>query len=386
MNILMLGLGGAGLEDPLSEPVRRHLEYARRAGGRIDLVVDSSSGGVSEHGALTVHRIGRGRLSYPSAALRCAREIARRRTPDLIASQDPFLTALVGRRLRREFHRPLLIQNHSSILFNRFWINERPLVHRVLHWLAQFQLRRADGWRVVNATERKMYLERLGLPAGRVKVIPVPCDLAAYSGAPLSAATARARERLPIPPDAQVILWAGRPVRFKRLPLLYSAFAEIRRSFPAARLVIAGRRALAQEDLAGWEEELAVRDSTMWIEEISHDDLAGWYGAADVFLFPSRYEGFGRVLVEAGAVGLPAVATATAGAADIIRDGATGYLAPVEDAAALARQAGALLGDPGLRRRMGAAAKDWVREQFDPQRLFDAVVGQWREVAAGGMG
>jgi hypothetical protein len=54
----MIGLGDAGLDHPGSEPVRRHLEYARRAGGHIDLVVDSPSGGITEFGALTVHRTG----------------------------------------------------------------------------------------------------------------------------------------------------------------------------------------------------------------------------------------------------------------------------------------------------------------------------------------
>jgi glycosyltransferase involved in cell wall biosynthesis len=385
MNILMLGVGDAGLDDPRSEPVRRHLEYARRAGGRIDLVVDAPSGGVSDHGGLVVHRTGSGRLGYPSAALRLAREAAGRRMPDLIAAQDPFLTALAGWRLRRALRRPLLIQNHSSILFNPLWLSERPLFHRALHLTARMLLPRADAWRVVNTAERRMYVERLGLPAGKVKVIPVPCDLESSSSRLLTAAVERMRGRLRLPPDAPIILWAGRPVRFKRLPVLYAAFAKVRASFPAARLVIAGRRALAQEDLARREAELGIADLTVWVEDLAHAELAGLYGAAAVFLFPSRYEGFGRVLVEAGAAGLPAVATATAGATDIVREGVTGYLTPVEDAGALADRAGRLLADPGLRARMGADAREWVRAQFDPRRLLDDVVDQWRETAAAGV-
>jgi glycosyltransferase involved in cell wall biosynthesis len=383
MNILMLGVGDAGLDDPHSEPVMRQLEYARRAEGHIDLVVDTPSAGTSEYGALTVHRTGAGRLGYPSAAYRLAREIARHRMPDLITAQDPFATALVGSWLRRALRRPLLIQNHSSVLFNRYWIAERPAFYRVLHALARFLLPRADAWRVVNTREQRMYIERLGLPAGRVWCIPVPCDLRAYEGMPLAASVARARQRLPA--SGPIVLWAGRPVRFKRLPLLYSAFADLRRSFPDAWLVIAGRRNLAQEDLAGAEQRAGVDKATSWIEDISHDDLAGLYGVADVFLLTSIYEGFGRVLVEAGAVGLPAVATATAGAADILREGETGFLVPVEDAPALARKACELLADGGLRKRMGTQARQHIHEHFDPSGLFDAVVAQWREAAAVGM-
>jgi glycosyltransferase involved in cell wall biosynthesis len=109
------------------------------------------------------------------------------------------------------------------------------------------------------------------------------------------------------------------------------------------------------------------------------------YASADVFLYPSIYEGFGRVMVEAGASGLPVVATATAGAADILRDGETGLLAPVEDASALAQRAGELLADPARRARMGNAAREWIRAQFDPDRAFDAIVSQWRDAAAKGL-
>jgi glycosyltransferase involved in cell wall biosynthesis len=378
----MLGVGDAGLDDPQGEPVRRHLEYARRAGGHIDLVVDSPRSGVSEYGALTVHRTGAGRARYPWAAFRLGMAAARQRPPDLITSQDPFATGLAGLWLRRALRRPLLVQNHSCFLFDRYWIAERPLFFRGLHLLARYVLPRADAWRTVNTAEARIYRERLGLPAEKVKVIPVPCDLAAYSGTRLEEAVVAARRRLALPADARLLLWAGRPVRFKRLPLLFEAFAGVRKDFPSARLILAGRRTLAQENLDRAAVRCGVEKSVVWVDGVSHDELAGFYGAAEVFLLSSIYEGFGRVLVEAGAVGLPVVATATAGASDILRDGVTGFLTAVENAGALAERTAALLADPGLRGRMGAAARARVGTEFDPQRLFEAVVAQWREVAA----
>jgi glycosyltransferase involved in cell wall biosynthesis len=384
MNILMFGMGGAGLKDPESESIRRHLEYARRVEGHIDLIVNSRGLGVSDYGALTVYRTGVGQGRYLPAAYRQARVAARLHPPDLITSQDPFATALAGFWARRALRRPLLVQNHSCFLFNRYWIAERPLTFRALHLLARFLLPRADAWRVVNTAERKIYVDRLGLPADQVRVLPVPCDLAAFAQERAVDSAARARNRLALPEGTPVILWAGRPVKFKRLPILFRAFAEIRKSFPEAKLVIAGRKDLAQEDLDRDAEDAQLGDSLVWLGELTHSDLAGMYSAADVFLYPSIYEGFGRVMVEAGAAGLAVVATATAGARDIIRDGETGYLVPIEDASALASRASDMLARADLRARMGDAARTRIRNQFDPGRLFDGIVSQWREAAATG--
>jgi glycosyltransferase involved in cell wall biosynthesis len=381
MNVLMLGVGDAGLGDRESEPVRRLTEYARRAGGHIDLVADSPSAGTSDYGALTVYRTGVGRSLYLRAAYGMALGAARRNPPDVIASQDPFASAWAGLRLRRALRRPLLVQNHSCFLFNRYWIAERPLMFRALHLLARYLLPRADAWRVVNTAERKIYIERLGLPADKVQVLPVPCDLKAFERGRTAEAAAQIRIRFGLSEGTPVIAWAGRPVKFKRLPLLFRAFAEVRTAHPAAKLVLAGRKDLAQEDLDRAGRELQLGDSIVWTGELPHEDLAALYTAAAVFLQPSIYEGFGRVMVEAGSAGLPVVATQTAGAADIVRDRETGFLTPIEDASALAARVKDLLADPPGRARMGAAARKWIQGQFDPDRAFDRIVSQWREMA-----
>ncbi len=90
---------------------------------------------------------------------------------------------------------------------------------------------------------------------------------------------------------------------------------------------------------------------------------------------------FGRVLVEAGAAARPAVATATAGARDIIRHGETGFLAPVDDSQSLAGHVRALLAAPAQVQALGRAAREYVRSAFDPQRAFEGIVSHWRDVA-----
>jgi glycosyltransferase involved in cell wall biosynthesis len=79
--------------------------------------------------------------------------------------------------------------------------------------------------------------------------------------------------------------------------------------------------------------------------------------AADVVVLPSRDEGYPNVLLEAMAVGRPVVASATGDSPRIVRDGETGFLVPPNAAEPFAEALGRLLGDRGLRERMGARAR-----------------------------
>ena len=89
------------------------------------------------------------------------------------------------------------------------------------------------------------------------------------------------------------------------------------------------------------------------------------YHRADVFCLPTMGDCLPMVLSEAGAVGLPLVSTDVGAISEIVRDGETGLLVPVDDAGALAAALHRLADDPDVRRRMGEAARQLVREQFD---------------------
>ena len=378
MNLLMLGVGATGLDDPRSEPVQRHLEYARRLGGHIDLIVDSPRPMRIEHGpGLRVWTTGAGRMAYIARATRLAMQAALDRHPDLITTQDPFLTAYVGLRLRRRLRRPVIIQNHSSFLGEPYWVRERPVVYHGLRELARALLHRADGWRVVNAREREYYVERLRLPADRVRVLPVPCRIEPFLVDPAPSEVERRRAELGLSETDKVMLWVGRPVRVKRLPILFSVFERVRVEHSGARLVLVGDPSL----LAHEERHTPLPQGAAWAGQVAFEDLPAYYALADVFVLTSRYEGFGRVLVEAGAAARPAVATATAGARDIIRHGETGFLAPVEDSQAMAGHVRTVLAAPAQAQALGRAARQHVRAAFDPGSAYDAIVDHWREVA-----
>jgi glycosyltransferase involved in cell wall biosynthesis len=118
-----------------------------------------------------------------------------------------------------------------------------------------------------------------------------------------------------------------------------------------------GRRASLQR-LA---QELGVADRVRFSGV--REDIASAFSAADAFVFPTRYEPFGMVVAEALASGLPVVTSAAAGAADLIRDGESGFvIADAEDAGAFATALDRILRDPDYRASLARGARAAVQD------------------------
>jgi len=188
-----------------------------------------------------------------------------------------------------------------------------------------------------------------GARAGRVAVVPNPVDLARLEAAarePLDASTT-ARWWHP------VIVAAGRLADVKNYPLLIEAFALLRERVPASLFILGDgreeadiRRMIHARGLDGCA-HLCGFQSNPWM----------YIARADVFALTSRYEGFGNVLVEAMACGVPVVATASAGTREIITSGVDGLLVEPHEPSAFARALLQVLSDADLQRRMADAAK-----------------------------
>ncbi|CAO3448921.1 Glycosyltransferase [Azospirillum argentinense] len=113
----------------------------------------------------------------------------------------------------------------------------------------------------------------------------------------------------------------------------------------------------------------------------SSDALAALYAATDLMVWPAVNEAYGMALLEAQAAGLPVVAGCTGGVPDVVRDGVTGLLPPVGDAAAFAAAVRALLDDPERRRRFGEAARRTAAEEHDLNNAMDVLDGVVRRAA-----
>jgi glycosyltransferase involved in cell wall biosynthesis len=165
-----------------------------------------------------------------------------------------------------------------------------------------------------------------------------------------------------------MVLFLGRLERAKGIYDLIEAFAAVRARVPDAELVCAGDGDL--DAVARRAGELGMREAvhlTGWIGDVKKAELLA---SAAVFVLPSYAEGSPISLLEAMAAGVPPVASAVGGIPDLIAEGANGFLVQPGDRQTLATRLSALLLDPSLRERLGAAAADTVRERFDIDRVM----------------
>src|SRR5262245_7370189 len=177
------------------------------------------------------------------------------------------------------------------------------------------------------------------------------------------------------------VLLPGRLMPAKGQETLLRAAPAILARHPSTRFVLLGA------DAAG--EGVRLRELARRLVVATALELAPWTGdprpifeAADVVTLPSRSEGFGRVLIEAACLEKPVVASRVGGIPEVVVDGETGLLVPPDDPAALAEALSRLLGDPGLRAKLGAAARLRATERFSAARHVAGVEAVYAEALA----
>lgn len=210
-----------------------------------------------------------------------------------------------------------------------------------------------------------------------IRVLPTAVDTASFVPRRDREAVRRLAET---PAKSPVVIFAGSLTPEKRVDRLLVALAEARHRTPGLRLWIVGDGPLRGE-LELRARDLGVSASVLFLG--LRDDLADLLAAADLMALTSDTEGIPGVVLEAGAVGLPTVATRVGGMAECVDDGRTGYLLEPEDTAGIAAKISALALDPALRRRLGAAARADVERRFDLPAIASRFVDLYRRVARG---
>ena len=176
------------------------------------------------------------------------------------------------------------------------------------------------------------------------------------------------RAEFSLGPEDLVVGMVGRLESIKGFEYFIDSAAIVSRQIPRARFLIVGEGSLHNE-LAARARGLNIGDKVFFAGW--REDVPEILSVLDVLALASLNEAVGRVLLEAGAVGKPAVATEVGGVPEIIRNNETGILVPPRDPAAMARALIALLKDEAKRGEMGRAAKEWVRGNFNDRSMVE---------------
>jgi glycosyltransferase involved in cell wall biosynthesis len=189
------------------------------------------------------------------------------------------------------------------------------------------------------------------------------------------------RMELGVDPEAVLILFVGRVTKDKGVAELVEAFnGLISRVDRPVELLLVGPLEPDQDPLP----EGILNE----IEHNPHIHAVGftrepekYMAAADIFCLPSYREGFGSVVIEAAAMGVPAVATSVTGLVDAVVDGKTGLLVPAKNVGELGQALLRLIDQPDLRAEMGQAARNRAIKEFDARLINGLVVDEYRRWA-----
>jgi glycosyltransferase involved in cell wall biosynthesis len=280
------------------------------------------------------------------------RQYLRTTRPDLVVSFLSYFTVLAAAKAAAAGARVVFVLGTpmSAFLSDADYHWKTPS-HRTLFALitrAGYNL--ADAIATTSQGVSDDLMQHFGVRESAIKVVHNPIDFAAMHAAvsePLDGADEHAWKH-------PAIVSAGRLAEAKNFPLLIDAMALLRRRIPEARLFILGQG----------DQEPQLREQIASLGLADAVRLCGfqrnpwkYIARADVFALTSRYEGFGNVLVEAMACGVPVVVTRSPGPLEIVRDNVDGVIVPEHSAAAVADALTAILTDDRRRASMAAAAK-----------------------------
>jgi glycosyltransferase involved in cell wall biosynthesis len=284
--------------------------------------------------------------------------------PDILHSQLAHAN-LLARLLRPLVPVPVLISTiHSTYDGGRFRLLSYRLTDRL-----------ADYTTIISEASAQRYLAAGAVPRDRLRVIPNGVDTGRFR--PLPEVRAGLRRELGL---GETFDWlaVGRFEPAKDYPTMLAAFARVLARRPDSVLLLVGRGSLQQEteELA---RSLGLGDQVRFLGV--RGDIPELMSAADGYILSSAWEGMPIVLLEAGAAGIPIVATAVGGTGEVVLDGETGFLAPPRDPAALGDAMLRLASlSPEERRRLGLRGRGHIEAHYALPRIVDLWEQMYREL------
>lgn len=218
-------------------------------------------------------------------------------------------------------------------------------------------------------------------PPRQIKYLGNGIDLTRFDRARLAASDLAAkRAELGLPDGAPVVGFVGRlAARRKGFLAFLAAAKQVSEQVPGARFLIIGETDHGKPDAVEptAARDYGVEDACLFLGRQPNQELPLLYSLMDVLVLPSLFEGLPRVLMEAAAMQVPAVASDVKGNREAIEHNRNGLLVPFGDVAALTDAIVAILGDSGRARAMGEQGRRLAEERFDEQLVFAKVKAEY---------
>ncbi|MCD6519417.1 MAG: glycosyltransferase family 4 protein [Anaerolineae bacterium] len=265
------------------------------------------------------------------------------------------------------------IHDLSFYIYPEFF---RPFQRRYLQHFTRWTSKRADQIIAVSESTRRDVIRFLGVAPDRVVTIPNGVE---EIFRPLGRARLEAFRRRNGLPE-RMILFLGTLEPRKNLLVLLEAYALLRQRGAQEMLVVAGGKGWYYESVYATVERLGLRRWVIFPGYVPWEELPLWYNAAELFVYPSLYEGFGLPPLEAMACGVPVVVSNVSSLPEVV--GEAGVLVDPQDPQGLAVAMEELLADPARREELAEAGLararsfSWERTALQTAQLYHRMLGE----------
>lgn len=294
--------------------------------------------------------------------------------PDVVHTHSS-KAGILGRLAAADARVPLIVHTVHGMSFNR---TQPWLVQRLYAWLERLAARRTHA--VVTVADAMIAQSVAAGVCSAAKMLTVYSGMEVGQFTPRAELRAATRRAWGFVGDEIVVGTVARLFRRKGYEQLIPIMADAARREPRLRFVWIGDGAQRAEYEAELR-RLGLADRTRLTGLVAPADVPRMLAGCDVLAHTSQWEGLPRAVVQALLMQVPAVAFGIDGTPEVVLDGQTGRLVPLNDLLAFADALCALAADGGLRRRLGQAGRAHCLERFDQRRMVDQLEALYERLA-----
>ncbi|PQP35617.1 hypothetical protein C6A37_01580 [Desulfobacteraceae bacterium SEEP-SAG9] len=269
---------------------------------------------------------------------------------DLVHAHYGFHSALMPAIIKRK---PLLTTFHGSDALIE------PFRNSIYYFLQKFTISRSDHIIAVSNDVRNSLISNLNADPEKISI--VSCGVNTSIFVPLNRINSRKNNG--IAEDTKAVLFAGDISYMKGVDVLY----QCARLMPNVLFILIGNGKFRSNI-----------KNCKFVGPCSHDEMPMWMNTADVLVLPSRSEGLPTVILEALSCGTPVIASNVGGCPDIVQDGHTGFIVPIDNAKVLQEKISDLLTDDNNRVLMGMHGRKRMIDEYDNKKIAKRIKQLYR--------